>query len=89
MNRAELITAISRKAGIIKKDSEAFLYALIAEIEDTVKSNEKITIDGFGIFDSRTRMIRMRDNGNEEFSACKIPVFKPDERFESLLKNTH
>lgn len=86
MNKAELITSMSRKAAISKKDAENALLALIAEIEEAVKSNTKAEIAGFGIFETRTRMVRECKNGKEDFSACKIPIFKPDEHFENLLK---
>lgn len=85
MNRAELITLISRRAAISKKDAETFLGALMMQIKETVQSNDSVRIDGFGIFEMRTRMTRSCKDGKEEFSACKIPIFKPDKKFENLL----
>jgi len=55
MNKPELIDAIVQKTNIKKKDTEAVLESLIESIEETLKNGDKVTLVGFGTFDTRQR----------------------------------
>ena len=55
MNKPELIDVIVQKTNIKKKDTEAVLESLIESIEETLKNGDKVTLVGFGTFDTRQR----------------------------------
>lgn len=44
MNKAELITSVSEKSGVNKKDSTAVLKALIESITEALKAKDKVAL---------------------------------------------
>ena len=62
MNKEELVTEISKSAKVTKKEAEAVLSATIETIENTVKKGDKVTLVGFGTFESRKRAARTGRN---------------------------
>jgi DNA-binding protein HU-beta len=80
MNKSDLINSIASKSGLNKKNSEAALNALIASVEDTLKSGEKVTLVGFGTFEVRKRAARKGRNPQTKqeitIPESKAPVFK-------------
>jgi DNA-binding protein HU-beta len=80
MNKSDLISSIASKSGLNKKNSEAALNALIASVEDTLKSGEKVTLVGFGTFEVRKRAARKGRNPQTKqeitIPESKAPVFK-------------
>ncbi|MDI3534395.1 MAG: DNA-binding protein HU-beta [Thermosediminibacterales bacterium] len=80
MNKAELITSISEKSGLTKKDSEKALNAFVESVEEALVNGEKVQLVGFGTFEVRERSARKGRNpqtGEEiEIPAAKIPAFK-------------
>ncbi len=58
MNKTELINAISKKAGVTKIVAKQVLEATLETITETVKKNEKVTLNGFGNFELATRAAR-------------------------------
>ena len=55
MNREELIAEISKSAKVTKKEASEVLSATIDTIQSAVKKGEKVTLVGFGTFESRRR----------------------------------
>ena len=55
MNKAELITTVSEKSGVNKKDSTAVLDALIESITEALKAKDKVALVGFGTFETQER----------------------------------
>lgn len=80
MNKSELITAISEKSGLMKKDAAKALDALILSVEETVEKGEKVVLVGFGTFAARARAGRKGRNPQtmEEITIppSTVPVFK-------------
>lgn len=80
MTKSELITSISEKAGITKKDSEKALTAFIDSVTEALSSGEKVQLVGFGTFEVRERAERTGVNPRTQekiiISASKIPAFK-------------
>ena len=58
MNREELISEISKKAKVSKKDASLVLSATLESIQKTVKKGQKVTLVGFGTFSSKHRAAR-------------------------------
>ena len=80
MNKTELISAIAEKSGMTKKDAEKALAAVIDTLTDAMVQGDKVTLVGFGAFETKTREARMGRNPKTkeaiEIPATRIPVFK-------------
>ena len=80
MNKAELITAVSEKTGLSKKDSEKAVNAALDTIAETLGIGEKVQLVGFGVFDVKERGVRMGRNPKTkeeiEIPASRVPQFK-------------
>ena len=62
MNKAELITIMSEKSKLTKKDAETALKAFIDTVEEALANNEKVQLIGFGTFETRERAARTGRN---------------------------
>ncbi len=80
MNKTDLINSIAAKSGLNKKNSEAALNAVIASVEESLKSGDKVVLVGFGTFEVRKRAARKGRNPQTKkeitIPASKAPVFK-------------
>ena len=90
MNKEELISEISKKAKVSKKDASAVLTATIESIQNSVKKGNKVTLVGFGTFESRKRAARMGRNPQTgkaiKIAAKKVPAFSAGKKFKELVK---
>ena len=90
MNREELITEISKNAKVTKKVASEVLTATIDAIQTTVKKGDKVTLVGFGTFESRKRAARTGRNpqtGKEiKIAAKTVPAFSAGKKFKELVK---
>lgn len=75
MNKSELVAMMSTKANLTKKDSESALNALVEAITETMKKGEKVSLVGFGTFETRQRAARNGINPQTK-QAIKIPATK-------------
>ena len=89
MNKAELITKMSEKSGLTKKDAELALKSFIDAVEETLENREKVQLIGFGTFETRDRAERIGRNPRtkEEIKipASTVPVFKPGKEFKERV----
>ena len=89
MNKAELITAMSEKAEISKKDAEKALKAFTDVVAEALKKGEKIQLVGFGTFEVTERAARTGRNpqSGEEMNipASKAPKFKAGKALKDLI----
>lgn len=80
MNKAELITSVSEKSELAKKDAEKAVNAVLEAISEALAADDKIQLVGFGTFETRERSARKGRNpqtGAEiEIAASNVPVFK-------------
>ena len=67
MNKGELIDAVAEKANVTKKQADAVLTAAIETIVEAVSSGDKVTLVGFGSFESRERKAREGRNPKTPF----------------------
>ncbi len=58
MNKGELVDAVAEKASVTKKQADAVLTAALETIIEAVSSGDKVTLVGFGSFESRERSAR-------------------------------
>ncbi|OFI06571.1 DNA-binding protein HU [Clostridium acetireducens DSM 10703] len=89
MNKSELITSISEKSGLTKKDAEVALKAFIETVEETLENGDKVQLIGFGTFETRKRAARMGRNPRTkeeiEIPESTVPVFKPGKEFKDRV----
>lgn len=80
MNKTELIAAAAEQTGMSKKDTEKVLSAVLETITQTIASGEKVSLVGFGTFETKTRNARMGRNPKTKeelrIPASTAPVFK-------------
>lgn len=80
MNKNELVRSIANNAGITIKQADEALDAVIAAITEGLKSDGKVQISGFGIFELKHK--EDRDGVNPmtgekiRIAASSIPTFK-------------
>ena len=89
MNKAELVAAMAEKAGLSKKDAEKALNACVESIEETLKAGDKVSLVGFGTFETRERAAREGKNPRTgekiKIAASKAPAFKAGKAFKDML----
>ncbi len=77
------------KANFTKKDVEKVLSALFSSIEETLKSQDKVQLVGFGTFEVRERKARSGRNpqtGAEiKIPATRVPAFKAGKAFKDAV----
>ena len=89
MNKSELITSMSDKAGLTKKDAEVALKAFIESVQEALESGDKVQLVGFGTFETRERAAREGRNPRTkeviQIPASKSPVFKAGKEFKERV----
>lgn len=80
MNKAGLIDAAAKAAGVSKKDAAAVIGAAIDAVTAELVKGNKVQIVGFGTFEVRTRAERTGRNpatgGTMTFPQSKTAAFK-------------
>ena len=81
MTRKDLIDRVAKEFGLKKKDAEAIVKFIFQEIAETVKRGERVSIQGFGVFELRElkeRKIRNPRTGEKIWIAKRRkPIFIP------------
>ncbi len=89
MNKNDLITAVSEKTGLTKKDTQVALDGILDTIKENVKKGEKIQLIGFGNFEPKTNKARTGINPATkekiQIKASKSVRFKVGKGFKDLL----
>lgn len=52
MNKSDLVDLLAKEAGSTKKDAEQFLNIFMSSVVSNVARGEKITLVGFGTFET-------------------------------------
>lgn len=90
MNKTELISAMSEKAEISKKDAEKALIAFTNVVADVLVDGDKVAITGFGTFEVVERAERQgRNPATGEtitIAASKSPKFKAGKALKDAVK---
>ena len=89
MNKEELVKEISKKTKVSQKQSAEILTAILDTIEKTISKGKKVTLVGFGTFESRKRAARTGRNpqtGKElKIPAKTVPVFSAGKKFKEVV----
>lgn len=90
MNKEELVKEIAKKVKVSQKDIAEVLVATLDTIEKTVSKGKKVTLVGFGTFESRKRAARTGRNPQTgaplKIAAKKVPAFSAGKKFKELVK---
>ena len=90
MNKAELIEAIAQKAELSKKDSEKALNAAVDAITAALKDGDKVSVVGFGTFETKTRAARIGRNPKTkeeiQIPASRVPGFKAGKALKDAVE---
>ena len=89
MNKEELVQEIAKKAKVTQKEAAEVLNGLVETVQKTVAKGEKVTLVGFGTFESRKRAARTGRNpqtGKEiKIAAKTVPAFSAGQKFKELV----
>lgn len=80
MTKVELIAAVAENAGLTKKDAEQAVNATVEAITAALAKGDKVSLVGFGTFETRERPARkgLNPRTKEEITipATTTPAFK-------------
>jgi len=62
MNKADLVNEISSKTGLTKTKTNDVVDAIVESIQNALSKGERVTLVGFGTFDTITRKERKGRN---------------------------
>lgn len=89
MNKTELVTAIATKAKLTKVDAAAALDATVEAIVKTVAKGGKVSLVGFGTFQSTKRKATTGRNPKTgetiKIKASTLPKFKAGKAFKDKV----
>lgn len=89
MKKAELIAAVAEKSGLSKKDAEKAVSAVLDSIVEAVAAGDKVSVVGFGTFETRVRNARTglnpRTKETIQIPASKQPAFKAGRAFKDAV----
>ncbi len=81
MNRQELITEISNRTGLMKKDTDDVIVAFMDIVKESLVRGDKVSLSGFGTFDIVKRAARTGRNPKTgetiQIESSVSPKFKP------------
>ena len=83
MNKPELIAAVAEKAGLTKKDAEKAVNAAFEAITAELIKGEKVSLAGFGIFETKTREARTGET--TQIAAATVPAFKASKTLKGAV----
>lgn len=89
MNKQELIERTAEKTALSKKEAKQVINTMLESIGENLSKGNRITLKGFGTFETRTRAARrVKHMQREEFiniPETRVPVFKPGKPFKEQV----
>lgn len=89
MNKEELVKEVAKKAKIPQKNVAEILNLIIEAIKKEVSKGNRVSLVGFGTFESRKRAERTGRNpqtGREmKIPAKTVPTFSSGKKFKELV----
>jgi len=80
VGRSDLIERMAKRSGLSQAKSNEFIGGLLEEITNTLKKGGRVTITGFGTFETRKRSARAGRNPATgeaiKIKASTAPAFK-------------
>ena len=89
MNKADLISEVSEKTNLSKKESQTLLNAILESISEALVAGDKVQLIGFGSFETRVRASRTARNPMTgetiTIPSKKAPVFKASKALKESI----
>jgi len=89
MNKGELVDQVAKMATVTKKQADAVITATFETIMEAVSEGDKVTLVGFGSFESRERKAREGRNPKTgektDIPATKVPAFSAGKQFREKV----
>lgn len=89
MNRSELVRAVAERAGSGEADARRHVDAVFETVMEQVSAGERVTVTGFGTFDSFSRPARTARNPRTgapiEVAAAEVPRFRSGQTFRTRV----
>ncbi len=81
MNKADLVANMAEKAEVTKKDAEKVLNAFMESVQEALVAGDKVSLVGFGTFETKHRAERQGINPQDPskritIPAANVPAFK-------------
>lgn len=87
MNKSELISTISDKINVEERDVKEVIDSFLEVVEEVIESGDKLTLVGFGTFETVNRKARTGKNPQTgrtiEIPAATVPKFKPGSKLKA------
>lgn len=89
MTKVDLIAKVAAEAELTKKDAEKAVSAVFDGITESLKAGDKVTLVGFGTFETRNRPARKghdpRTGKEIDIAASVAPAFKPGKALKDAV----
>lgn len=90
MNKTELVEAVAKSADISKADANKAVDAVVESVTKALSKGDKVTLIGFGTFETRKRAARTgrnpRTGAEIKIAASNIPAFKAGKKLKDAVK---
>lgn len=89
MNKGDLVTKVAKATGESKSKVNSILDTTLDTVQGAVKKGDRVTLPGFGTFESRKRKARTGRNPQTgaaiKIAATKVPAFKAGAQFKEAV----
>lgn len=89
MNKTELVDFIANEAGITKAQANKSVDAFVAAVTKTLAKGDKVSLIGFGTFETRKRAARTGRNPQTgktiKIAASTTPAFKAGKKLKDAV----
>ena len=89
MNKEELVQEVAKCAKVSQKEAAEVINCFMSTVQTTVSKGKKVTLVGFGTFESRKRAARTGRNPQTgatlKIAAKTVPAFSAGKKFKELL----
>ena len=86
MNKREMIDRVASRSTLTKKQTETVISSILDAIIQAVSNGEKVTLSGFGTFESRQRQSRSgrhpQTGHSMEIPSKTVPAFSASKTFK-------
>lgn len=89
MKRTELVAKIAQKSHISKREAAQILSLTLELVEESLSAGEKVSLPGFGTFETKARAARKgynpRTKKEIDVPATTAAVFRPAKRLKDTI----
>ena len=89
MNKEELVQEVAKSAKVSQKEAAEVINCFMSTVQTTVSKGKKVTLVGFGTFESRKRAARTGRNPQTgkaiKIAAKTVPVFSAGKKFKETV----